>query len=246
MTRWVPFLLSTARTARGSFTVAIAMVWLVIGAGAASAASLGSFTFDDSQFGNTLVESDGGTFRNVNWLNLVNANPGNPGALTGANFDTGIANIGLSGVSVTYTIGYNTPIPNGPGNDLGVVSGYSVAGDTFTLAASTDGVTFGSPVGFAGSTGVNTGVFGNYFYGGSGPFGTNLFVIPIDLSLLGIPDGASVSAISITGSPEADIFRVAGFAGAAPTPVPEPSTLLLLATTATGLGLARWRARPRS
>ena len=60
------------------------------------ALTLGSFNFNDSQFGNTLGESDGGTFSDNNWLNVVNANPGNPGALTGANVNTGIANIGLS------------------------------------------------------------------------------------------------------------------------------------------------------
>ena len=66
---------------------------------------LGAFNFDSSLFGNTLLESDGGTFRNSNWLNIVNANPGNPGALTGANFDTGIANIGLGGIARRRRLG---------------------------------------------------------------------------------------------------------------------------------------------
>ena len=50
--------------------------------------SLGAFTFNDNQFGNTLTESDGGTFSSTNWLNVVNVDPGNPSYLTGANFDT--------------------------------------------------------------------------------------------------------------------------------------------------------------
>jgi PEP-CTERM motif len=219
--------------------VAVAIVVLAIGFGSASAIPLGPFSFSDNRFGNTLLESDGGTFRSQNWLNLLNVDPSNPGALTGANFNTGIANIGISGPSPLYTIGYNTPIPNVPGNDLGIVAGFSVFGDTFSVSASTDGVTFGRAVGFSGSAAVSTGVSADYFYGGNTELNeTALFVIPIDLSLLGIADGASVSAISITGSPEADIFRVAGFA-----PVPEPSTLLLLATTAAGLGLVRRRLR---
>ena len=58
--------------------------------------------------GDTLVESDvssSSTFRARNWLNVVNSDPGNPGALTGGNFDTGIANIGLfqGGPTVIYT-----------------------------------------------------------------------------------------------------------------------------------------------
>ncbi len=51
--------------------------------------SLGPFNFDSALFGNTLVESDGGTFSSQNWLNVTNADPGNPAYLTGANFDTG-------------------------------------------------------------------------------------------------------------------------------------------------------------
>lgn len=80
----------------------------------ASTITLGSFNFNSNQFGNTLTESDGGTYRMSNWLNIVNADPGNPGALTGPNFNTGIANIGDFGtVPIDYTIGYNTPIVNG-------------------------------------------------------------------------------------------------------------------------------------
>lgn len=144
---------------RTSIVVAIGIVLLAIGFGSAGSVSLGAFAFDNNTFGNTLVESDGGTFRIHNWVNIVNADPGNPGALTGANFNTGIANIGLGGLSPLYTIGYNTPIPNLAGKDLGIVSGYSVLGDTFTISASTDGVSFGGAVAFAGSSAVNTGVF---------------------------------------------------------------------------------------
>src|SRR5262245_52938303 len=110
---------------------------LLLGAESALPISLGPFTFNDLQFGDTLAESDGGTFRNANWLNIVPGNPGNPGALTGANFDTGIANIGLNGAP-TYTIGYNTVIANNTGPDLGIVSARFSSQDTFTLEVSTD------------------------------------------------------------------------------------------------------------
>jgi hypothetical protein len=88
----------------------------------ASTVSLGPFSFESSEFGNTLAQSDGGIFANANWLNVINANPGSPGFLTGANFNTGIANIGLGGESPVYTIGYTTPITNGPSADFGVVT----------------------------------------------------------------------------------------------------------------------------
>ena len=75
------------------------------------ALTLGTFQFNDSQFGDALLESDGGTYRSSNWLNIVPGDPGNPAALTGPNVDTGIANIGLF-ESPLYTIFYDTPITN--------------------------------------------------------------------------------------------------------------------------------------
>lgn len=186
------------------------------------AATLGSFTFNDSQFGNTLQESDGGPYRNGNWLNVVNANPGNPGALTGPNFDTGIANIGLSGAPV-YTIGYNTPIANGQSADLGIVSARFSTNDTFSLAVSTDGINFTAPIAFGPGLAVSTGAGRNYFYAPSGgPFSCFLFVTPVDLSAFGLASGATISAVRITSSPEGDLIRVAGFT------IPEPGPLLFI------------------
>src|SRR5437016_5892520 len=69
------------------------------------AGMLGSFSLNDSQFGDTLIESDGGVLRSSNWLATNNLDPGNPGALTGANFNTGIANVTPA---ISYTIGYST------------------------------------------------------------------------------------------------------------------------------------------
>jgi hypothetical protein len=203
---------------------------LLLGAESAFPITLGGFTFNDLQFGNNLAESDGGTFRNANWLNIVNANPGNPGALTGANFDTGIANIGLGGTAPVYTIGYNTVIANNTGADLGIVSARFSLSDTFRLEVSTDGVNFTGPLDFGPGLAVATGVGRVYFYGGSGPFGANLFVTPVDLTAFGLASGDTIAAVRVTSFPEGDLIRIAGLSAGVPD---AGSTLTLL-----GSGLA--------
>jgi hypothetical protein len=216
---------------------AAAITGLLLGAASASALPLGTFTFNDLQFGNSLVESDGGTFRNDSWLNIVNANPGNPGALTGVNFDTGIANIGLFGSAPVYTISYNTPIANQAGADLGIVSARYSLNDTFELAVSTDGVNFTAPVGFGPGLAVATGVGRDYFYAGAGLQPAYLFVTPVDLDAFGLGSGASIVAVQVTAFPEGDLIRIAGMNAAT---VPEAgSTLALLGSALALLALFR-------
>lgn len=213
--------------------IRIALSLTIVGVATAAQAqlSLDTFVFDNSQFGDTLLESDGGTFSFSNWLNVSNAIPGNPGYLTGASFDTGIANIGL-GTTPIYTIGYNNPILNRPGDDLGVVvARYSE--DEVILAVSTDGVNFSANQTFGFESAVDTGVHKQYFYGGGGPFDAELFVHPVDLSIFGVAEGTSIQAARVTGTPQLDLVRVAGLA------VPEPSTALVF------LGLAAARAAIR-
>lgn len=184
--------------------------------------TLGDFTFDDALFGDTLSESDGGTYSSSNWLNTVNSSPGNPGYLTGVGFNTGIANIGLGGNATTYTLGYNTPIVNRPGADVGVVVA-RFSGDTISIAFSADGTTFGSSQAFGPETAIETGVHRSYFYGGGGPYDAELFVHPLDLSDFGFAENDTVMAAQISGSTQLDLIRVAGFA-----PVPEPATMVAL------------------
>ena len=181
--------------------------------------TLDNFVFDNNLFGDTLLESDGGAFSFNNWLNVNNVSPGNPGFLTGASFDTGIANIGMNGTNPRYTIGYNTPIVNNVGADLGIVVARYTE-DDISFAVSQDGSSFTNNRAYGPQEAFDTGVHYEYFYGGGGPSDAELFVQPIDLSDFGVALGDSIVATRIGGSPQLDLIRVAGFAA-----VPEPATI---------------------
>jgi hypothetical protein len=93
---------------------------------------------------------------------------------------------------------------------------------------SSDGINFTPSINFGPSAAIATGVNKDYYYAASGgPFSSELFVTPIDLGLFGLSSGSSISAIQITGFPQADLIRVAGFES---EPVSEPLTILGSAT----------------
>ena len=234
-----------------SFRLVAAATLLCIGAGTADGqTTLGTFTFNNGLFGNSLVQGDGGAWANNNYLSVAPGNPGSPGYLTGVGFNTGIGNIN----NIAYTIGYDTPIFNNGGNDVGVVMARFSA-NPFSIAFSADGVSFGAAQTFGTTTAVNSGESRTYRYAGWGSFTANLFVQSIDLSAFGIGAGESVRAVRIIGQQEFDLVRVAGFnsaveeivdlgdgggfrqalIGGQTTVTPEPSTYVLMAAGLAGL-----------
>lgn len=199
---------------------------------------LGDYMFDSAAFGDTLAQSDGGKFAFSNWLNTANIDPGAPAYLTGANFETGIANIGFP-AGITYTIGYDAGVLNGLGFDLGVVVARYTE-DPFEIAISGDGTSFTAPRRIEFDTAHDTGVHKLYYYGGGGPSDAELFVHEIELGDYGFAAGAVIKAVSITGLEQLDLIRVAGVTAA----VPEPGTWLLLLAGLVTTGFLTRRLEP--
>lgn len=208
-------------------------------ASAQAQTTLGTFMFDNTKFGTSASLSNPGFFTN-NWLNVANANPGIVAGLTGVNFDTGVANLGVGGAVITARIDYAGGIQNGAGDDFGVVvARYST--DAFRARVSLDGVSFGSWVDVSSASGIDSNEDRTYFYNGNGPFSADLFVHSLDLSAFGVAGAQSVLAIEIEGSSELDLIRVAGFGTS--SSVPEPSALALLVPGLVAVaGVARRRA----
>jgi hypothetical protein len=222
-------------------SVRAALLFLgLVAATTASAApvTLGGFSFDPEQFGDSLAQGDGGGFAQVNWLNVNDADPGSPGYLTGADFDTGIGRI-RDLFDLTYTIGYATPIVNGAGADFGVVTAYLAADVILTINGNTQTI--------AAATAQATGVSRAYWFGSStlGPQTGALFVMAVDLSLFGVASGASVNSITLAGY-DVSAIRIAGFDRGLDLAVPAPPALAAFGVGLLALAATRPRRRPRA
>jgi exosortase/archaeosortase family protein len=201
--------------------------------------ALGSFLFDGRLFGDTMtpaVPPDPGPLLGAGaWLNVVPERPAPGTYLTGPNFNTGI----FMGLTNGYVITYNTPIINGPGPDLGII----------TSPNPNPGEPIGNFLGVPGfggglfdplKVGVDTGVTKSYY--AQNPFAPDalpgpprtgsLFVTPVDLSDFGVAEGEGIQSIGLNasnggakGGPLLATFRVAGFERGDAVAVPEPALL---------------------
>lgn len=125
------------------------------------------------------------------WGNVVNTPVTINEAFSGFSIiDDGFINVGSGEF---YEVTFNPPIVNGTGSDIVVFDARYDAGD-YTLRTSYDGFS----ATFVPSGWVDTGVDRSYYYGGFGPANADVWGVEVDLSDLGVPDGATVSNIRVT------------------------------------------------
>lgn len=94
-----------------------------------------------------------------------------------------------------FEVTFNPPVINLAGPDIVVFDARYDSGD-YALSTSYDGFTASwAPAGW-----VDTGEVRSYYYGGTGPAQANIWGASVDLSNVGVPDGASVSAIRLTAT----------------------------------------------
>jgi len=192
--------------------------------------TLGSFAFDSRLFGDTMTPAVPAPLPVPQlWLNVANVTPAPGTYLVGPTFNTGLQ-LGAGGL---FAIGYSSPIINGPGADLGIITapnrtpGEPVA--NFLIINNSVAVPY-DPL----RAGVDTGVTRDYFLQGqpTGPFRFSLFVTPVELSDFGIAEGESIQSVRIgstnggvLGGPNLATIRVAGFERGDAVAVPEPVLL---------------------
>ena len=193
----------------------------------------------------TMVPSSATGTMNVdaNWLNIVNTPVTLSEAFSGSSvIADGVANISTGDY---YQVTFPTPVVNGPGPELVVFEARYDNGD-YTIACDYDG--FATTLSLPEGSFVDSGVSRDYFYAGSGLYGASIWGATVDLSALGVPDGASVTQVRVIAiDDQCDPLGVGSLRGSAP-PVAIPAVsdtgLVLLGLMVGAVGLLFLRRRP--
>jgi hypothetical protein len=174
---------------------AIALVAAALTAGAASASEvIGPWNVRAADSASLTTDPMGSI---TGWLNVANAPVTVNEAFSGSNIlDDGIAN---AAIGYTVEVVFNTPVVNLPGPDMVMFEAQFDAGD---YAISTDFDGFAASLALPASSFIDTGEVRDYFFelNSDGPFSASIWGGAFDLSALGVPNNASVSAIRFTST----------------------------------------------
>ncbi len=215
--------------------------------GAQAAVTLGSYTFDDSAFVDSVTSFAGsGMYDGSSYANPLST----PGPITDIDATTFYATAPYGGYDdVTLGLGFtDNGAYNGAGSDLAFLFTWDQTGNTLDLTI--NGITAGlAPVTLQGCGGPATQcVLDGMAWNGSVLNNQYLGVALVDLSDFGVAAGAALAGdmqlhlAQLTSNPV--VFNLAGaFYGTAPTTVvPVPAALWLFGSGLLGLaGLARRR-----
>ena len=185
-------------------------------------------------------ESATGSLNGV-WGNVVNTPVTINEAFSGFSIiDDGWINISSGDF---YEATFNPPVVNGTGPDIVVFDARYDSGE-YTLRTSYDGFS----ATWVTTGWVDTGVSRSYYYGGTGPASAQIWGVEVDLSDLGVPEGASASAIRAPANNSACDPMGVGSLDIGPfvaVEIPTLSTagLMILALSMTGIAVLLIRRR---
>jgi hypothetical protein len=169
------------------------------------------------------------------WLNTDNTPVTLSEAFSGSSvIADGVANIGAGQY---YQVTFPTPVVNGPGPELVVFEAQFDSG-SYEIACNYDG--FATTLSLPQGIFVNSGVSRSYYYGGGGPHIAQIWGATVDLSLLGVPDGASVTQVRVIAANNAcDPLGVGALTAGSVASIPAISNtgLLLLGLMVGAAGL---------